>query len=37
MEEGLLPKKRVAPLLEEGKELTSIFMAARCTTRSNSE
>jgi len=37
IDEGLLAKKRVAPLLDEGKELTSIFMAARRTTRSNSK
>jgi len=33
VDEGLLPRKRVAPLLQEGKELTSIFIAARHTTR----
>ncbi len=36
-DEGLLTKRRVAPLLDEGKELTSIFIAARHTTRSNSK
>ncbi len=35
MDEGLLRKKRVTPLLMEGNELTSIFIAARRTTRSN--
>jgi len=36
-DEGLLAKKRVAPLLQEGKELTSIFIAARHTTRKQSQ
>ena len=37
IDEALLAKKRAAPLLEEGKELTSIFMAARRTTRNNNK
>ncbi len=35
IDEGLVRKKRVTPLLMEGNELTSIFIAARRTTRSN--
>lgn len=35
IDEGLLPKKRVAPLLAEGKELKAIFISARHTTRTN--
>ncbi len=35
MDESLLPKKRVAALLQEGEELRSIFIAARHTTRNN--
>jgi len=35
IDEGLLAKKRVAPLLAEGEELKSIFIAARHTTKSN--
>jgi len=35
--ERLLPKKKVDPLLAEGKELTSIFVSARRTTRGNSK
>jgi four helix bundle protein len=35
MEEGLLAKSRIVPLLTEGKELTAIFIAARHTTRRN--
>jgi four helix bundle protein len=34
MDEDLLPKKRVAPLLAEGEELRSMFIAARHTTQS---
>ncbi len=37
LDEDLLSKKKVDPLLSEGKELTSIFIAARRTTRSNSK
>ena len=37
IDESLLTKRRVAPLLGEGEELTSIFIAARRTTRSNSK
>ncbi len=37
LDEGLLPKKKVDPLLAEGKELTSIFVSARRTTRGNSK
>jgi four helix bundle protein len=36
IDEQLLPKKRVAPLLDEGYELRRIFMAARHTTRKQS-
>jgi four helix bundle protein len=36
MDEELLAKKRVAPLLDEGHELRKIFMAARHTTRRQS-
>jgi four helix bundle protein len=36
-DEGLLTKTKIAPLLTEGEELTSIFVAARRTTRSNSK
>jgi len=36
-DEGLLPQGKIAPLLGEGEELTSIFVAARRTTRSNSK
>jgi hypothetical protein len=32
-DEKLLPKRRVTPLLAEAKELRSIFVAARRTTR----
>ena len=35
VDEELLAKKQVAPLLAEGEELKSIFIAARHTTRSN--
>ncbi len=35
IDEDLLAKKRVAPLLTEGEELRSIFIAARHTTQSN--
>jgi len=35
MDEGLLPKEPVAPLLAEGEELKAIFIAARHTTRTN--
>ncbi len=34
IDEGLLPKKRVAPLLAEGNELESIFITARHTAQS---
>lgn len=37
IDEGLLGKSQVAPLLSEGKEQTSIFIAARHTARSNSK
>jgi four helix bundle protein len=37
IEENLLTKRRVARLLGEGEELTSVFIAARRTTRSNSK
>ncbi len=37
LHEGIVAKKKVAPLLSEGKELTSIFIAARHTTRNNSK
>jgi four helix bundle protein len=37
IDEELLSKKRALSLLDEGKELTSIFTAARHTTRSNSK
>ena len=33
VDEGLTARQKVAPLLEEGKELTAIFVAARRTTR----
>jgi len=33
LEEGLLAEKRIGPLLTEARELTSIFVAARRTTR----
>ncbi|HNS22479.1 MAG TPA: four helix bundle protein [Sedimentisphaerales bacterium] len=36
-EESLLATKKIALLLGEGKELTSIFVSARRTTRSNSK
>jgi hypothetical protein len=36
-DEGLLTKTKIAPLLTEGEELTSIFIAARHTTRSNNK
>lgn len=32
-DEKLLAKRRVSPLLEEGRELTAVFIAARRTTR----
>jgi len=35
IDEELLAKKQVAPLLAEGEELKSIFIAARHTTKSN--
>ncbi|MCX5644013.1 MAG: four helix bundle protein [Phycisphaerae bacterium] len=35
LDEDLLAKKRVAPLLTEGEELKSIFIAARHTTQSS--
>lgn len=35
IDEGLLPKERVAPLLAEGEELRAIFIKARHTTRTN--
>lgn len=35
IDEGLLAKKRVAPLFAEGKELKAIFISARHTTRTN--
>ena len=35
MDEGLLPKKRVASLLAESEELKAIFVSARLTTRTN--
>lgn len=34
-DEALLAKKRVAPLLAEGEELKSIFIASRHTTQSS--
>jgi four helix bundle protein len=37
LDEGLLSKKKVEPLLTEGRELTQIFVAARHTTRGNSK
>jgi len=37
LDEDLLTEKQIAPLLGEGKELTSIFIAARRTTRNNSK
>ena len=37
LEEGLLPEKKVRPLLTEGQELTSIVIAARHTARRNSK
>ena len=37
LDEGLLSKRKGDPLLGEGKELTSILIAARRTTRSNSK
>jgi hypothetical protein len=37
LDEELLSKKKANPLLTEGKELTSIFIAARRTTRGNSK
>jgi four helix bundle protein len=36
IDEGLLTNRRVGPLLGEGKELTSIFISARHTTRKQS-
>jgi len=35
VDEDLLPKKRVAPLLTEGEELRRIFIVARHTTKDN--
>jgi len=35
VDEDLLSKKRVAPLLAEGEELRRIFVAARHTTKGN--
>jgi hypothetical protein len=35
VDEELLAKKQVAPLLVEGEELKSIFIAARHTTQSS--
>jgi len=37
IDEGLLPKRRVAPLLAEGGESKAIFISARHTTRTNRE
>jgi four helix bundle protein len=37
LDEDLLSNKKVDPLLTEGKELTSIFIAARRTTRGDSK
>ena len=37
LEEGLLTTRKVASVLRESKELTSIFVSARRTTRSNSK
>jgi four helix bundle protein len=37
LEEGLLPEKKVRPLLTEGQELTTILIAARHTARRNSK
>ncbi len=37
LDEDLLSKKKVDPLLTEGKELASIFIAARRTTRGDSK
>ena len=36
IDEGLLTRKRVDPLLQEGEELRRIFIAARHTTRKQS-
>jgi len=36
-DETLIAEKMIAPLLCEGEELTSIFVAARRTTRNNSK
>ena len=36
-DETLIAEKMIAPLLCEGEELTSIFVAARPTTRNNSK
>jgi len=36
-DEGLVTNGKIAPLLGEGEELTSIFVAARRTTRNNSK
>ena len=37
VDEGLLTRRRVDPLLQEGDELRRIFIAARHTTRKQSE
>ena len=37
VDEGLLSEQRAGPLLQEGRELTSIFISARHTTRRNSK
>ena len=37
VDEGLLDRKRVASLLDEGKEPTAIFLASRKTMRKNSQ
>jgi len=35
LEEELLARPKIAPLLAEGEELRAIFVVARCTTRKN--
>ncbi len=37
LDEGLLPEKKVRPLLTEGQELRSILVRARHTIRTNSK
>ena len=35
IDENLIEKSKVAPLLKEGEELTAIFIASRKTARKN--